>query len=157
MPQKKSGVTLLELLLVMAIIAILGGMASTFLFGQKLSTELEEETKRVVGVLRTAQNKAMTGVEGSQWGVHFDNTGADPFYDLFWGTSYAAATTTDRFFLSSGTTYSAPASGTSTDALFVKRTGALSSGATTTITVQTRVQTQTKSVIVSPNGRIIVQ
>lgn len=154
---KQRGVSLIELLLVIAILALMGGVVSTFLFGQKLSTELEEEAKKIVGVLRLTQNRAITGEQGSAWGVHFDNAGADPFYDMFLGTSYAAATTTERFFLSSGVLYNLPTSGTSTDAIFNKRTGSLLSNATTTVTIRTNVQNQTKSVIVAPNGRVTVQ
>lgn len=150
--------SLLELLLVIGILVILGAVVSPFLFGGKTSIEVEEEAKKIAGVLRLAQNKAMSREEGLSWGVHFDNiTSTEPFYDFFKGDSYVAGTSTERYYLSNNIIFQAPASGTTTDAIFSKRSGSLSVNATATIAVKSVSPEIIKTITISPNGRINAQ
>lgn len=150
-----SGFSLLEILLVIAILSIVATAISPFLFGGKTSIEVEEEAKKIAGVLKIGQNKAMTMENGSAWGVHFDNvTSSLPLYYLFEGNSYATGTSTNQYYLSSGIIFQAPIAGTSTDAIFNKRTGNLSSNTSTTITIKSLSPAIINSIIIMPNGRI---
>lgn len=147
--------SLIEILLVIAIMTTAAVAGSIFLFGQKTQTDLEEERIKIVDSLRAAQNKAMTGEQGSSWGIHFDNSqSSSPFYDVFWGTSYSLGTTTDRAYLPESVIFQIPQAGNATDTIFIKRAGNLAAGATTTITLQTLNLNQTSSIIVAPNGRV---
>ena len=89
MMAKNSGMTLIELLLVIAIIAVLG--VSTMSIGQKFLVDnyLQNKTNELVATLRTAQLNAMSGKENSQWGVTVTNGQII----LFKGSSYAGRDT----------------------------------------------------------------
>ena len=153
-----SGFSLLELILVIGILVIISGVVSPFLFGGKTSIEVEEEAKKIAGVLRLAQNKAMSREDGLSWGVHFDNiTSTEPFYDFFQGNSYTAGTSTERYYLSGVVVFQTPASGTSTAIIFIKRSGSLANGTTTTIAVKSLSPEIIKNVIIYPNGRVNAQ
>lgn len=155
MTKTTKGYSLLELILVMAILAVVAGAGAVFLFGQKTSTELEEEAKRIEGNLRSSQSKAMTLEQGASWGVHFNNVvSSSAFYDIFWGLSYAVGTTTDRLYLPESILFEQPTSTASTTIIFAKRTGEPVGGGSTTITLITANQNQRKSIIIWPKGRI---
>lgn len=147
--------TLIELLLVMAVLAVIGGITSTFLFGAKTTATLEEESRQIVNTLRVAGQRSVTQEENASWGVHFDNTESMPFYELFWGTSYAVATTSDRVYFANTIIYQGLA--TSTNVVFAKRTGNPTNGTSTIITIQDSVLQSIKTITVSPIGRVIIQ
>lgn len=151
-----TGYTLLELLMVIGVLALIAAIGSPFLFGFKTGLDLDEEANRIAATLRAAQSKAMTLQNYSSWGVYFNNTG-DPYYDLFYGVDYPSGTVTDRFFLSQGTRYSAPASGTSITVLFAKRTGNPGAAATVVIESASTNPPEQKNVTVQQMGRIMAQ
>lgn len=66
---KNSGITLIELLIVIGIVAIIGASASPFLSNFILRNNLETTTDKVVGTIRKAQNYAMDGKNNATWGV----------------------------------------------------------------------------------------
>jgi prepilin-type N-terminal cleavage/methylation domain-containing protein len=156
--QVRGGYTLLELLLTIAILSILAGTSSIFLFGQRSAVDVEEEAVRMVTVLRAFQHKAIALDQSSAWGVHFDATTATaPFFVGFYGNGYAAGTSTEQYFLSEQVLFVVPASGTSTDVLFTKRSGDLVSGVTTTIQITSTRLPVVKTIIVAPRGNITVE
>lgn len=149
-----TGVTILEILLVMGIITILGGAAFSFYYGSENLIELEEEQNRIVSALREAKGNAVAIEQGYAWGVHFDNTDTSrPFFTVFSGVSYAGSGTTSTRYLSSEVEYEAPAGGASSDVIFTKRTGTTTAAAT--ITVRLRITPDLKKNInVSTQGVI---
>lgn len=76
-----SAFTLIELLIVIAIIGVLSAISipsfSTFTNNQRLS----QAAKQVKNDLRSAQNRALSGVGGMAWGVNVSAGGT--FYKLF--------------------------------------------------------------------------
>ena len=84
---KKNGFTLIEVLLVMAI------MAATFLFSSLIFarrqplTQLDVATSEMLAVLRQAQNQSLTRKASSSWGVYFDETDNSVF-TLYAGNNY---------------------------------------------------------------------
>ncbi len=149
----RNAYTLLELLLVIGILLTLMAIGSPFLFGHKLSLEVDEEANRMTGMLRNAQNKALTLQNASAWGIHFDNTGSEPFYDLFWGLTYEVGTTTDRIYLSEGIQYGLPISGSSTTIIFAKRTGTPTAAATISLQNTLTNPPQQKTISINTLGR----
>lgn len=71
---KDSGITLIEILLVMAIIAILAASISPFLSNFIMRNSHDVTLNRVLGSLRKAQTYSMSGKSNSIWGVCI-NTG----------------------------------------------------------------------------------
>jgi len=67
------GFSLLELILAIAIFAILGGMTAIPFASRFFNkNNLENKTNEVVSSLRTAQMGSISGKEHSRWGVHID-------------------------------------------------------------------------------------
>lgn len=148
-----SGFTLLELLLVSAILAILGAIGFGLYYNFSLSIDLEEEQNRITGVLRQAKGSAMAVEQGYAWGVHFDNTDASsPFFTLFSGASYAVSGTTTKYFLPRAVEFETPAPAGTLDIIFTKRTGT-TTAATTTVRLRSATS-QKKNIAVSAQGLI---
>lgn len=153
----RTAFSLLELVLATGIFIILLGIGGIFSFGGKLSFEVDEESRKMVSVLRSAQSRAMAREYGSAWGVRFDNTSATSSrYQVFWGSAYGSATKTDEIFLPEGIQYIAPIFGTATDVVFLERYGRVSSGISSTIVIGAESGGYQKAVTVLPNGRIAV-
>ncbi len=141
-----------ELLIVLSIVAVLGGGGVGFY--QNFSKDVElKTTMRVINAdLRTARAKSMARQDDLKWGVHFVNDGANPhYYELFsTPTDYAnasmsvSATTT----LSKGLTFSDPSSGTK-DIIFYKV-----AGTTTASTVGVTSSAGTQTLTISALGTI---
>ncbi|MBI2591682.1 MAG: hypothetical protein HYW34_03330 [Candidatus Brennerbacteria bacterium] len=122
----KKGFSVIELIIVVAFLGLLGSSAVFFLRNQFLGT-LESDSQSIKARLQEAQIRAIAGLEGQQWGIHFDNAAAQPFYALFPGASYSAASST--YFLSQIVEFLNPSSGTSTDIIFQKLSGNATSSA----------------------------
>lgn len=65
----KKGITLIELLLVVAIIAVIGASISPFLSRFVLQTNSDSTSDKVIGSIRKAQSNTMNGKDGDVWGV----------------------------------------------------------------------------------------
>lgn len=81
----KSGFTLIEIVLVIAILAIAGTFAAFGFTNARRAKELEHDARAIVAYLRDAQQRSMTQDGGAAWGVRFENV-ADPgqdYYDLY--------------------------------------------------------------------------
>lgn len=148
---------MIELLLVMAILVLISGVTVPFLFGAKTTAALEEEARQIRSILKTAQHKATTLEDRTPWGVYFDNLGSAPFYDIFSGTDHSTGTTTDRIYLDTGIVFQAPPSASSSEVVFAKRTGNPTNGTSTSIIIRDTILNVTKTIIISPIGRVTVQ
>lgn len=84
------GFTLVELLIIIAVIFILVLMAASSFrfFGQ--STDLNNNTEEIINALRLAQNKTLASEGASQYGVYFATSSLPHKYVLFKGSSYAS-------------------------------------------------------------------
>ncbi|KKU81350.1 MAG: General secretion pathway protein H [Parcubacteria group bacterium GW2011_GWA1_47_8] len=138
-----SGFSLLELLIVLAIIAILAAMGSGFYRGYVKNVESQSTVRTIIAEMKHTRSKAMIGEDGYKWGVHFVN-GTSDYYELFsTATNYAAGTVFATTTLSNGITFSRPTEGNSIDVIFNKISGTttaetvivVSEGGTQTITV----------------------
>ena len=72
---KGKGFTLIEFTLVMAILVILSGLSTPYLFGAKEKALLEKERDQIVNSLKLAQQKAIAAYKGYDYTVVFNQTG----------------------------------------------------------------------------------
>lgn len=82
------GFTLLELVIVVAILGIIASTSIGFYAGYKNTLELESMADLIMGESRLAREKASSGENFAKWGIHFDKSGADQFFELFSGDFY---------------------------------------------------------------------
>ncbi|MDO8265099.1 MAG: prepilin-type N-terminal cleavage/methylation domain-containing protein [Candidatus Parcubacteria bacterium] len=83
------GFSLIELIIVVAILLILAGIGvAGFRVFEKIS-DLGNDTEEIISVLRMAQNKTLSSESASQWGVYFNASSSPNKYILFKGASYA--------------------------------------------------------------------
>lgn len=83
------GFTLVELMVVMAIAVLLGGLALPALRIAQKGSELDSAVESLVSVLRLAQNRTLASEGASQYGVFFDTAASPDRYILFKGATYA--------------------------------------------------------------------
>ena len=145
--------TLLELLIVVAISAILSGIGITYYATQRRTKTLETVTQDITNYLHYVQQKSIAQQEGKQWGVHFENpnSGKD-FYALYTGTTYS--TPIETRYLPVGIEFQEPTSGNSTDISFAKLTGADAAGTDQSITIELIGMGSTSTISVSSEGLI---
>ncbi|MBI1755114.1 prepilin-type N-terminal cleavage/methylation domain-containing protein [Candidatus Azambacteria bacterium] len=150
----EKGFTILELLLVIAIFAILGVTAVTQLVGFQRNTVIESASKDMVSSLRLAHDRAMLGEDGNvdgagdSWGIRFANAASDN-YQTFFGAAYNSGNVKETEYFSSAITFSSPTEGNNTDVVFTKL-----SGTTTAATVTVTDGTQSKTITIDASGRI---
>ena len=129
----RTGLTLIEILIVTALIAIFAGFGLISLLGRRSKTEVESTARQIVGLLREAQSHSMSQSSSTGWGVRFSNaTDTVPFYAMFAGSSYAPSGETGHYRLPERVFYvtSTIASGAVKDVSFSQITGAPSTSTT---------------------------
>ena len=81
------GFTLVELLIVIAILGIVGGLSVPFIQSFQVSSDLATHSNTIARTLRRAQMQAITGLDSQSWGVYFDSAGKKLI--LFQGDDFA--------------------------------------------------------------------
>ncbi len=145
------GFSLLEALLVIAIIAVLSVTGIGYYRNYVKSVELDSLAAAMVADLKTARSKAMSGEESLKWGARFIN-GADDYYELFsTPINYQNASTSVKSatYLSGGVVFTNPPSASSTDVIFNKITGTATA---TSITIS--FEENSKTINIGSNGNI---
>ncbi len=154
--KSSSGLTLIELLIVISVIAVLSSFGILNLFNFKANQDLDNSAKEIVSSLREASSKSVTGenlnIQGERWGVHFDNSGSSDFYEVFKGTSYPGTTLRKRI-LNPRLEFEIPANNSSLDVFFDKLTGITNSSQTVKIRL-VNDPSKFKIISISPNGSI---
>src|SRR6266571_5703310 len=85
-PKNGAGFTLLELIIVIAIVFTVGALSTSFYARFFTQNAVSNTTDQLVGELRKAQMYAMMGKQNSNWGVHF----APNTLTLYKGSSFGA-------------------------------------------------------------------
>lgn len=123
--RNKSGFTLLELLIVVAVLVIIAAMSRDFFGSFVGGASLRNENTSLMFNLRGVRDKAMNGQNDMNWGMHLVN-GTQDYYEIFSSpTNYSSASTTiaSKVYLSNNIFFSTPAEGFSADIIFSKITG----------------------------------
>jgi prepilin-type N-terminal cleavage/methylation domain-containing protein len=149
---KEKGFSLIELMLVIAILVILATIVNGYYLNYLKNTQLDSSGKLIASTLIKARDKSMAGEIDKNWGVHFVN-GTNDYYELFSSpTDYPSASTTvsESIFLDSGVSFSTPAAGASSTVIFSKISG------TTTVASVVLISNfgGTSTVSISEQGRV---
>ena len=122
----KKGITLLETLLVIGVLAILAVTGSSIYRNYSKNVELEANASAIISDLKSVQSKSMNGEEGLKWGIRFVNpaAGASDYYEIFsTATDYSGALVKRKAYLTDRITFSTPAEDNSYDIIFDKIRG----------------------------------
>ncbi len=118
------GFTLIEVLTIVGITAIVGAIGALTLPGFRAQNTLDLAAQELKADLRDAQQRSISQDQGRQWGVHIDApNGANDFYKVFSGSSYAGGTVSKTLYLSPILQFLSPAQGAADDIIFDKVTG----------------------------------
>lgn len=149
----KSGFTYVELVIVLAIIALLIGIfMSTFITFRK-NQALIMDTDTVVGLLRQARNQSLSSKNSYSYGVHF----SAPKVTIFTGPTYSSsATDNEDFTLSStDTILTIGLNGGGSDVVFNRLTGETSQNGT--VVISSPGIPETKTVTIYKTGLVVSQ
>lgn len=126
---KKTGFTLLEIMIVVAILVIIASISRDFYGSFVSSAQLEDNAKTIIYDLRNTRDKAMNGQDDKNWGVHVVN-GTSDYYEIFsTPTDYSdvAKSVLVTSYLRNGITFSSPVEANNLDILFTKISGQVTS------------------------------
>jgi len=84
---RNSGFTFTEVLMVIAILGIMAGLAIPFYQSFQISSQVDNTTQEIISTLRWAQARAMSSESLSSFGIHFESQR----YVLFKGDIYNSA------------------------------------------------------------------
>jgi len=85
---RNKGFSLIEIVIALAILILIIGLAfASYRYFEK-KTELETSTQKIVSILKTAQTKTLASEDDSSYGVHFEENR----YILFKGETYQIET-----------------------------------------------------------------
>ena len=146
------GFTLIELVLTVALVAIIGTAGTLSLLAVRNRQDVNIDARTVVATLRDAQSRAVTGEDALFWGARFG--GPSKSITLFSGSSCASPDLKESRYLKSSLEFQDPSVGEK-DVCFLKGSGFLSGGADVTITVGVVGNVNVyKTVTIYRNGRI---
>ena len=124
----QKGFTLVELIISIALIAIIAGISFSNLGGHQKKLEVDLEAENIVAYLRETRNRAIAGQDNSSWGIHFVNvSNGDDYYNLFKGLTFSTSAIVETRFLSKKIQFLIPAINENVDVVFLKSSGELSS------------------------------
>lgn len=117
--------TLIELLIVIAILAILGAAGFGYYANTARDVEITTISHEITADLRSARSSAINGEKSRAWGLHFVNSSRNYVQLYSTPTSYSDASTTieDTTYLTDGVTFADPSTSTTKDILFARITG----------------------------------
>lgn len=136
------GFTLIELMLVIAILAIIAALGRDFYGNYARTVDLDTSASVLVSSLEIARGRALDGDGDRRWGVHLVN-GADDYFEIFSSpTDYAdaAKTVSETEYLKRSIRFSDPAEGLNKDIMFTK-ISATSTATSTTIAYDSAYRT----------------
>ena len=122
------GFTMIELLIVIAIMAILSTTGFLFLGNFSANNNLKKVLSEVEAVATATQKRSITQDTGKRWNIRFINSASSGNqFIVFSGLSYATSAIDRTYALAHNVQFSEPSVGNSFDALFAPITGALPS------------------------------
>ena len=126
----EAGMTFLEILITVTILAVIAAVSAVSWFGYQRTTAVDAASREILSMLQEAQGNAIAAREDSRWGVRVMNTsgGGASWADIFYGNDYATGTKVRRATFSTYVELSNPSDNTAVDVVFEKRTGKPTTG-----------------------------
>jgi len=125
---RRAGFTMLELVIVIAIMAVLSTVGFVSLSGFRGKQNLKKTTDELVAVIVGTQKRSISQDAGNRWNIRFSNTtSSGSQYIVFSGTTYATSAIDRTYGLNRGIVFSEPYSSSTFDAFFAPFTGTLPS------------------------------
>jgi len=149
--KNNSGITLIEIIIVMVILSIIAVFVLGSLSTYKQTRELKTEAEVVVAYLEDAKSKTLASLDLSQYGVHFETDSVT----LFKGSSYSSSDPDNLVheLSSSVEASSISLAGSAVDVVFTRLTGDVTSYGTITISLISNSSKQ-KIITVTSLGNI---
>ncbi len=146
---QKNGLTVIELMVVVAIIALLVAVITVPFISFRKNQALQNTTNAVSAVLEDARTKTLAAVNNTSYGVHIDSDKTV----LFSGATYdASATTNEVYFFEDPITASFALQGGGSNVRFSRLTGATGDYGTIILTIPGG---SSHSVTISATGTIV--
>jgi prepilin-type N-terminal cleavage/methylation domain-containing protein len=149
------GFTLMEILLVVAVLGILVATATPVYRAFLTGTELDTVQKNIMFDLKRARNNSITGENGLKWGVHFNSATGSFYYQIFStpGVFASVSTTIESTnYLPKAIIFTVPAVSSTRDIIFEKISGTLL--ATSSVQIYNPSQNLTKTINVNLSGHV---
>lgn len=151
----RPGFTLVELLVVVAIMAVIATVGFLGLANYRSGKNLDFTINEIIAALRATQERAVTQENGKAWGIHFINsTSGVQNYAVFSGAVFAPAGIEQTYGLRRGIRFTDPSPSSTKDVFFQAISGKPLTYFSVTLKGDT---TQTKNIIVATSGVILVQ
>lgn len=119
--QTKRAFTVIELVIVIALTAILITIGSISFFNVRAGRALKSALDETAAALREARAKAVTQENGAAWGIRFWNVpeASEPdYYETFYGLNYSTSTVQTKRYLRGGARFASPTEGNYLDVVF---------------------------------------
>lgn len=147
--QKKNGFTVLELLMVVAIVGVLAAIISLPFSKFRNAQALQNSTNAVVALLNSARTKTLAAVNNTSYSVRIESSRAI----LYTGTTYSASEQTNEIvtYESPVTLSSISLNGGGSEVKFNRLKGTTSQYGTITLTLP---DNQTRIITVSATGSV---
>lgn len=144
---------MLEIVIVMAIVALLASGAAAWFFGYYRQAETESSAREIVGVLREAQSRSMSGKDAKPWGVYFDSASNKAVLFRDDGAGYAGAAAKEDNYLSPATKINSGSLAGGCNEIIFNNQGAVAQDCTIRIEEATNGN-NFKNIIITKLGRI---
>jgi prepilin-type N-terminal cleavage/methylation domain-containing protein len=120
----QSGFTLIELIIVIAIGAILSTVGFLSFSSYKNKKDIEFSLNEVSSVVKEIRDRSITQEDGKAWGVRFNSSStAVDSYEIFYGSSYSTSSVEDSWGFRRPVEFSEPSGGRTVDLTFEAITG----------------------------------
>lgn len=163
-PRANGGFTLIEILVVLAVVGIVLGLSLPFVLSTKFKTDINVTAEQLVATLKEAQSLAVAGEGDTPYGIYFDTSATPPKYTLYRGSSYVSRDVTynvggyGEVLAPKGVTlvfdWPAPNATGPAEITFARLTGKLFSSTVNRVITLTVADVGNKTVTVTPDGVI---
>jgi prepilin-type N-terminal cleavage/methylation domain-containing protein len=153
--ERLRGFTLLEVLIVVAVLAILSAISTPIFRGFLKKNELDSVTQGIVYDLKRARANAMSGENGLKWGIRFNSATNSYYYQVFSSPglfSNASTSIESTIYLPKQIIFSEPAGSSTKDIIFERISGSVS--ASSSVTIFNSADNMTKTVNVNMSGNV---